>query len=271
MLAVMLAGGASGNMLCAQTDVDLDPDFGGRLSVGVVKKVAKGFSLSLDEELRMDNGMASVDRLMTTLGVRYDVNRYLRLGIGYSMINAYDAEASEFDALRHRLMADVTLRYKAGNWEFSLRERFQSTTRTDEFNEYQATKTSLGLKSRLKVAYKNKSRWDPYAYLELRHTLNGAEITAYYDGTRYLTEDGKAKGDPGWFLDGWTKTYLDRTRLAVGTTFSINKSNELDLYVMGDRETEYSIDANAEGTKLKSYTCEKGFVGWVGASYTFKF
>jgi hypothetical protein len=31
------------------------------------------------------------------------------------------------------------------------------------------------------------------------------------------------------------------------------------------------VDANAEGTKLKSYTKEIGFRGWIGAGYEFAF
>ena len=36
-------------------------------------------------------------------------------------------------------------------------------------------------------------------------------------------------------------------------------------------EADLVVEANAEGTKLKSYTKETGFVGWVGVGYEFGF
>ena len=40
---------------------------------------------------------------------------------------------------------------------------------------------------------------------------------------------------------------------------------------MADYDMEKSIDANAEGTRLKSYTLTKGMMCWIGVSYQYKF
>jgi hypothetical protein len=267
---------AIGALLCpfalrAQTPVDLDPELGGRLTIGVEKKLAKGLHLGLEEEVRLDNNFGSLGRLQTSLGLKYKVNDYLRLGLGYCLINPYSASTSAFKSSRHRLMADATAGYTLGDWRLSLRERIQATYRTGSFNIYQNPQPLLELKSRLKLAYKGLQRWEPYAYAELRHTLNAPVIAAVYQNGTYLTQSMNEKGDPGWFISGWNGAYLNRLRFSVGASYRLSKASLLDFYLLADRISEKCVDANAEGTKLKSYTRETGFKGWAGVSYTYKF
>lgn len=269
-LAVLIAT-ATPTMLCAQTDVDLDPEFGGRLSVGIDKKLTRGLHLTLDEEIRFHENFSSLNRLQTNLGMRYKVNNYLRLGIGYSMINPYSSTNTQFKNTRHRVTLDVTGGYSFGAWRLSLRERGQATFRTGDFNQYQTPQPLIELKSRLKLNYKGFQRWQPYVSVELRHTLNAPVINAYYSNGSYLTEGYDEEGNAGWFISGWNGTYLNRIRFSLGTTYRLSKASELDFYLLADRISEKSVDANAEGTKLKNYTREKGFVGWAGVSYTYKF
>ena len=92
----------------AQTDVALDPEFGGRVSVSVDKRITRGLHVSLEEEARFDNNFGSLDRLQTTLALSYKVHPNIKLGLGYALINGYGANSESFKNLRHRLMADVT-------------------------------------------------------------------------------------------------------------------------------------------------------------------
>ena len=269
-LAVLIAT-ATPALLCAQTDVDLDPEFGGRLSVGIDKKLTRGLHLTLDEEIRFHENFSSLNRLQTSLGLRYKVNNYLRLGIGYTMINPYSSTNTQFKNTRHRVTLDATGSYTFGAWRLSLRERGQTTFRTGDFNRYQTPQPLIELKSRLKLNYKGFQRWQPYAYAELRHSLNAPVINAYYSNGSYLTESYDEEGNAGWFISGWNGAYLNRIRFSLGTTYRLSKASELDFYLLADRISEKSVDANAEGTKLKSNTREKGFVGWAGVSYTYKF
>ena len=127
----------------AQTDVNLDTEFGGRLSLGVEKSIFKGLDVTLEEELRMADNFGTLGRLQTTVGVKYRVLPYLRLGLGYVLINPYDVEIAGFSTPRHRLMVDASGYLSFGDWTFSLRERFQATHRTGYFNEYQNPATAL--------------------------------------------------------------------------------------------------------------------------------
>lgn len=255
----------------AQTDVDLDPEVGGRLSVSVDKKLARGLHVSLEEEIRMDNNFGSFDRFHTTLGLSYKVNDYLKLGVGYAMINPYSSSNGAFKSSRHRLMLDATGSLRFGDWRLSLRERFQATYRSGDMNEYQNPRTALTLKSRLKLSYKGLRRLEPYAYVELRNTLNAPVISASYDGTNYLTSALSQYGEAGWFIDSWTGMYINRVRGSIGFEYRLSKASRIDISLLADRIVDKVVDANAEGTKLKSYTRETGFVGWINIGYSYSF
>ena len=257
--------------LKAQNDVDLDPEFGGRLSVSIDKKLARGLHISLEEEIRMDNNFGSFDRFHTTLGLSYKVNDYLKLGVGYAMINPYSSSDGAFKSSRHRLMLDATGGLRFGDWRLSLRERFQATYRSGDMNEYQNPRTALTLKSRLKLSYKGLRRFEPYVYIELRNTLNAPVISASYDGTNYLTSALSQYGEAGWFIDSWTGMYVNRVRGSIGFEYRLSKASRIDISLLADRIVDKVVDANAEGTKLKSYTRETGFVGWINIGYSYSF
>ena len=259
-------------MAFSQTDVALDPEFGGRVSISVDKRITKGLHVSLEEEVRFDNNFGSLDRLQTTLALSYKVHPNIKLGLGYALINGYGANSGSFKNMRHRLIADVTGTLHYGNWNFSLKERFQVTRRTGDFNVYQNPRNALTLKSRLKAQYKGFGKLQPYAYFEVRNYLNAPVIEAAYDGSIYVTvDDYSEEGEPGWFLTGFNGGYVNRLRGSIGMDVRLDKRNTLNFYLIGDYLMEKQVDANAEGTKLKSYTKETGFRGWVGAGYEFAF
>ena len=256
----------------SQTDVALNPEFGGRVAVSVDKKITKGLHISLEEEVRFDNNFGSLDRLQTTLFLSYKVHPNIKLGLGYALINGYGANTGSFKNARHRFMSDITGTIHYGAWNFSLKERLQVTHRTGDFNEYQNPKNALTLKSRLKAQYKGFGKVQPYAYFEVRNYLNAPVIEAAYDGSVYVNiDDYSEEGEPGWFLTGFNGGYVNRLRGSLGADIRLDKRNTLNIYFLGDYLIDKQVDANAEGTKLKSYTKETGFRCWIGAGYEFAF
>lgn len=256
----------------SQTDVALDPEFGGRVSITLDKKISKGLHISLEEEVRFDNNFGSLDRLQSTVALSYKVHPNIKLGLGYAFINGYAANSDSFKEPRHRFMVDATGTLHLGNWNLSLKERFQVTHRNGDFNVYQNPHNALTLKSRLKAQYKGLGKVQPYAYFEVRNYLNAPVIEAAYDGNVYVTlDDYSEEGEAGWFLKGFKGGYVNRLRGALGTDIKLDKRNTLDFYILCDYLMEKQVDANAEGTKLKSYTKETGFRGWIGAKYKFAF
>ena len=258
--------------LKAQTDVALDPELGGRVSLSVDKKITKGLHITLEEEVRFDNNFGSLDRLQTTLALNYKVHPNIKLGLGYALINGYGTKSESFKNPRHRFLADATGTLHLGNWNLSLKERFQVTRRTGDFNVYQNPQNALTLKSRLKAQYKGFGKVQPYTYFEVRNYLNAPVIEAAYDGSVYVNlDDFSEEGEAGWFLTGFNGGYVNRLRGALGAEIRLDKRNTLDFYILGDYVMDKEVDANAEGTKLKSYTKETGFRGWIGAGYEFAF
>lgn len=262
--------------LQAQTSVDLDPEFGGRMSFSVDKKIARGLHVNLEEEIRIDDNFSSFNRLHTTLGISYKVNNNVKVGIGYALIAPYSSDSGAFKAVRHRLMADATGSLRLGDWRLSLKERFQATYRTGDMNVYQAPRTALTLKSRLKLSYKGMRKMEPYTFVELRNTLNAPVINATYNKTTdtwgyYSESTFYQKGEPGWFLDGFNGCYVNRMRGAIGLEYAFNRSSSIDVCLMADYCMDKVVDANAKGTKLKSYTSETGFIGWLTVAYSYSF
>lgn len=256
----------------AQTNVNLDPEFGGRVAISVDKRIVNGLHVSLEEEIRFDNNFGSFDRLQTTLGVNYKVHPNIKLGLGYAMINGYSSSSKSFKNLRHRMMADVTGILHLGRWNVALRERFQVTRRTGDYNIYQNPQNAMMLKSRLSVRYNSLGRVDPYAYFEIRNYLNAPVIEAAYDGDHYYTLDDYSRtGEPGWFLTGFNGGYINRLRFALGMDVRLTRRSTINIYFLSDYVMDKVVDANSEGTKLKSYTYETGLRGWVGAGYEFAF
>lgn len=257
----------------AQTDVNLDPEYGGRLSVGFDKKIVKGLHLSVEEEIRIDNNFTSFNRFHTTAALHYKVLPYLKVGIGYALINPYSSNNNAFKDARHRLMFDATGTLKFGLWQLSLKERFQITHRTGDFNIYQNPANLMALKSRLTLKYKGLQRWTPYAYIELRNTLNAPVINALYNSTYnvYMTPTGSITSEAGWFLDGFSGCYVNRLRGSLGAEYKLDRRNSLNFYILLDHVSDKVVDANASGTKLKSYTHEQGFAAHLGAAYEYSF
>lgn len=257
----------------AQTDDKQSAEVGARIAASVDKKLIKGLHLSLEEELRFDNNFKSFDRFHTTLALKYKVHENVKLGLGYALINSYSSSDAAFKNARHRIFFDVTGTLKLGNWNLSLKERFQATFRTGDYNVYQNPACALTLKSRLMVKYKGFRRAAPYAYFEIRNYMNAPVISAAFDSdaNAYCTLTGDESGDAGWFLQKFNGGYVNRYRGAIGVEVKIDKRNTLDFYFMGDYYTDKVVDANSDGTTLKSYTREYGFMGNLGVSYQFSF
>lgn len=246
---------------------DVDTDFGGRVSVGVNYKIAKGLHLKLEEELRLDNNFGSLDRLQTTVGLSYKLNSYVRFGAGYTLINPYKASASAFNAPRHRLYGDVTGSLRWGDVQFQLRERLQFTHRGGSFNTFQTTPNALALKSRFTVKYKGWKAVEPSLAFELRTALN--EPWGSVSGAVQYKDDGTAYY--AYTSAGYTHAYNNRYRGILGLEWKLTKQLTLEPYVLLDYVSDYVIDTNSEGTKLFSAGYENTFRTSVGIGFTYSF
>lgn len=257
LIALLLPAGA-----WAQTTTE----FGARASVEANYKIAKGVHIYAEEEIR--TASLSLDNLHTTLGFTYKPFQGLKLGVGYTLINPYSVSNAAFKNPRHRVFADVTGSFNAGDFQFSLKERFQLTHRTGEFNVYQNTPNAMALKTKFTIKYKGFYSAVPYVSFEMRTALNEPWGTA---GTTAQWNKSGSKQYYDFSFTGYTHVYNNRYRAEAGVDISFNKSHSLKPYVLLDYSSDYELDTNAEGTRLYTAAYVNAIRVILGLSYVFSF
>lgn len=193
-------------------------DFGVWTHVGVKKKLAKEWNISLEGEFRTRDGVADVERWAGTIQTDYRLFSWLKANLGYTYIHQSQEPSTTrkgnliptYWYSRHRIAFSLTGSVDWNRLTFSLRERWQYTYRPEtsvaKFDEDGITpkedeivkgKGRNVLRSRLQLEYNlRKSPFTPYASCEL-----------YHDGSG-----------------------LDKSRWTIGSEYKINKKNVLDVY-----------------------------------------
>lgn len=229
-------------------------DFRGRVEGAFEWEVVDDLTLEAGVQLRLNNDLATVDRIQTSVGANYEVNKYFDFGADYVLINGYEADVKAWDKPRHRVNVNVRGKVKVGRVVLSLRERLQTTFRTDSVNRYEKMNPEFMLRSRLMAEYSIRhSRWSPYAMFELNNTLNAPKVVDNYKKAALRTDN-----------------YIARYRLGVGAKFRISRYHRLDFYYYFDYDRGYDIDYKGNKGTLKGYVQENEFRHTFGISYKFK-
>lgn len=234
--------------------VDVVEDVRGRMEGVFEWGVTKDLSLEAGVEARFKDNIGSVDRIHTFVGATYDIGKHIKVGGEYILINMYDNEIRAWESRRHRANINVEGEVKAGDFEFSLRERVQTTFRTDSVNRYEKSNPEMVLRSRLVATYKIPfSRWSPYLLFELHNTLNAPKAVANYKSDSYEVDN-----------------YIARYRGGVGAKYRIDRNNRLDFYYYIDFDRSYNIDYKGNKGDIKGYKLERELRHIFGISYKFK-
>lgn len=240
--------------LPAQDD-DYENDFGTWWELGAKKELTKQWSVSVDGELRTSDMNKEVDRLGLGIGANYKVNKYLKVGAGYTLLGGHKLEKTkikeEYDILtgdleerrvrftpgywnnRHRFYVDITPDIKLGKaWHLSLRER------------YQYTFTPLGHHTRDTRYYEMTG-----SGLELDREVLGERITdervnKHVLRSRIKLEYDEKKMDWKPFVSVEAQNnlanhmHLRKLRTAVGTEYKISKHHSAGLAYVFTRSNE---------------------------------
>lgn len=229
-------------------------DFRGRVEGAFEWEVVDDLTLEAAVQLRLNNDLASVDRIQSSVGARYEVNKYFDIGADYVLINGYEYDVKAWDKPRHRVNVDMRGKVKVGRVQLSLRERLQTTFRTDSVNRYEKMNPELMLRSRLMAEYSIRhSRWSPYMLFELHNTLNAPKVVDNYKSAELRIDN-----------------YIARYRLGVGAKLRISRYHRLDFYYYFDYDRGYDIDYKGNKGSLKGYVEENEFRHTFGISYKFK-
>ena len=243
---------------------------GARVSAGVDYKIDKRLHLKVEEEARVGDSLSN-NRLQTTIGLTYKPVKYVKFGVGYSLLNPFKTDSLAFKAPRHRLYADVTGIVRFGDFQFSVKERLQYTHRTGSFNVYQSTPDAFALKSRASVKYKGWNLVEPTLFFESRTQLNAPWGTA---GTTLLSGEskkGRAYTYYNYIPDGYTHVYNDRYRAGLDLDIKLSKHHTLNPYVLVDFYSTYDIDTNGAGNRLYSAAYTNFTRVSAGLSYVYSF
>ena len=235
------------------TDVNTN-DFRARVEGAFEWEVAKNLSVEAGVQLRLKDDFATVDRTQTSVGVNYEVCKHFGIGADYVLINRYDKAQSAWEKPCHRANLNLEGSVKVGRVELSLRERLQTTFRTDSVNRYEKMNPEMILRSRLMAEYNIRhSRWSPYLMFELHNTLNAPKVVANYKRDEYGVDN-----------------YITRYRAGVGAKWRITRNHRLDFYYYFDYDRTFNIDYKANAGTLKGYVRENEMRHIFGISYKFK-
>ena len=234
--------------------MDVVEDVRGRMEGVIEWGVTKDLSLEAGVEARLKNNIGSMDRIHTFVGATYDLNKHIKIGGEYILINMYDSQIKGWESSRHRANINVEGEMEVGDFEFSLRERVQATFRTDSVNRYEKSNPEAILRSRLTATYKiPHSRWSPYLLFELHNTLNAPKAVANFKTDKYSVDN-----------------YVTRYRGGVGVKYRVDRDHRLDFYYYFDFDRSYNIDYKGNKGNLKGYILEREIRHIFGISYKFK-
>ena len=196
-----------------------DSDLQGRFKVAMDIPLSQKVKLTWGEQLRTKDSFRSVDKILSSLSVAYTPWKFLEVGTEYAFVNEWIGEMhggpQKKWRTKHRWNIDITEKLTAGRFELSLRERVRMEFRGYEANKYTDPNPFTTLRTRLKAAYKNPSRWKPYAYVELYTTLNAPKRVE------------NCLRDP---LE--RDNYINRVRIVLGSELKISDKHKMDFHYM---------------------------------------
>lgn len=220
-----------------------DSDLQGRFKVAMDIPLSQKVKLTWGEQLRTKDSFRSIDKILSSLSVAYTPWKFLEVGTEYAFVNEWQGKQDGSDIrwrTKHRWNIDITEKLTAGRFELSLRERVRMEFRGYEANKYTDPNPFTTLRTRLKAAYKNPSRWKPYAYVELYTTLNAPKRVE------------NCLRDP---LE--RDNYINRVRIVLGSELKISDKHKMDFHYMLNlnrtRKTAYFYDTG----DLNSWSLKK--------------
>ena len=221
-----------------------DSDLQGRFKVAMDIPLSQKVKLTWGEQLRTKDSFRSVDKILSSLSVAYTPWKFLEVGAEYAFVNEWIGEMhggpQKKWRTKHRWNIDITEKLTAGRFELSLRERVRMEFRGYEANKYIDPNPFTTLRTRLKAAYKNPSRWKPYAYVELYTTLNAPKRVE------------NCLRDP---LE--RDNYINRVRIVLGSELKISDKHKMDFHYMLNLNRTRKIAYFYDTGDLNSWSLKK--------------
>ncbi len=182
----------------------------------VEKKLKNNFSLLFTEEFRLKENFSQINLFYSQAGIGYRPYSFLKIELQYRFIQKKMID--DFYSFRHRLMLDITVKKKYGNWTGSYRHRLQ----VEERNIYSSDKGAIPewySRNKIAVKYDLHKKVTPYLSCELRYQLS---------------DPRNLESDQTWH----------RGRYVAGMDYELNKKSTFGLYYLIQHEWNVSIPEN---------------------------
>ena len=228
-----------------------DSDLQGRFRLALEIPIAEKLKLTWSEQLRTKESFSQLDKMLSAFTLDYSPWRHLGFEGEYVFVN--ERKGDELWKVKHRFNLAVIGKLSVGRFDLSLRERVRFVVRSYDTDDFVTPNPFTTLRTRLKADYRNESRWKPYAYAELYHTLN-APAAVNNRLSEALEYDN----------------YINRLRLCVGSTMKINSHNSMDFYYMVHFNRSQGAVYNDLSGDLTSRTLKKVCAHVIGIDYKFK-
>lgn len=174
-------------------------------SINLEKKLNKQFSVSVSEEIRMNENVTEIGTFFTDLGVNYKINKIFKIGGYYRFINKRNLDDSYNK--RNRFYFDLSCKTKMYLFSLTFRTRFQS-----QFKETNKS-ADAGIAENY---WRNK--------LSLKYDLN--KKIGFIGSYEIFTP-----------LRSYDKVFKDNQRFNLGLEYTFNKMHSFNLSYMIQNES----------------------------------
>ena len=227
-------------------------DFESWTSVGIEKKLFdKTLTLSLSEQVRLENNSSNMDLFFTQLGIKYQFFKNWSIAFGYRLMRENEGNK---DLSKHsRWHTDLSFKHKMNRFGISYRFRFQQKSSISE-NYLPINK----MRFRLKTSYNIKDwKWDPYFTSELFHIQKRISIENYV---------------PSVAQSNFSIVGFEKIRFSFGTSKKVKNLGKLNLFYRFEHEFNgypYSI-SDMEDWSSSTHALT-GFKNWhiIGLNFNF--
>jgi len=173
-------------------------------SVTLEKKLNRKITLGISEEFRFNENISELSTFFTEAAVEYEFTKAIAISGGYRFINKRRVDDSY--SKRHRFLANLVLKWKFGEFNTSVRLRYQSQfSDIESSNDGSVPKNYL--RTKLSVKYDLDKRYTPFISGETYYHTNNS------DGILF-----------------------DNFRLSAGIEYDFSKKSSAELGYIFDRE-----------------------------------
>lgn len=240
----------------AQTDVSsvelnrtTDNDLQGRLKVALEIPLGQKWMLTWSEDGRVKSNMRKIDMILSGLKVRYRPLNFLDVTTEYTFLTERFGKSWRN---RHRSETSLVGRLPVGRFDLSVRELMMLLWNDFKIDRHTTPQPSLTMRTQLRGAYRNPSRWTPYAYTELFVLCNGRDRVANY------LHDKVGR-----------RSYISCVRMVVGSEMKIDGKNRMNFYYMVNLDRSLKASYDELSGDLRQWTLGQMRGHVIGIDYTF--